>query len=59
MKLLQKEKIDGKEVYITEKYYLTKGRAVTGKKKILKITVDGREIPFKQIDEYGRFEIIV
>ncbi len=45
-------------VFITEKYFLTKGGAITDKKRITKITVNGKEIPFKQIDKYGRFEFL-
>ena len=47
-----------KYFYITEKYELTKGHAVTGKKKIISITVNGKKIPFRQIDEWGRFEFL-
>lgn len=46
------------EVIITEKYYLTKGGAITGEKRIEKITVNGKEVPFRQIDKYGRFEFL-
>jgi len=52
-------KKQGKEqfVYITEKLYLDKG-AYSGKKKIISITMGGKEIPFRQTDEYGRFEFL-
>src|SRR3990167_10468866 len=45
-------KPEGLYIYITEKIYLSKG-ANSGKKRILKIEANGKEVPFKQIDEYG------
>jgi len=44
-------------VYITEKLYLSSG-AYSGKKKIISIKVNDKEVPFKQIDEEGRFEFL-
>lgn len=44
-------------VFVTEKLYLDKG-AWTGKKRILKVELNGKSVPFKQIDEYGRFEFV-
>lgn len=53
----KREKGEPAKVFITEKLYLDNG-AWNMKKKIMSITCNGNKIPFRQLDEYGRFEIL-